>query len=156
MAGDLVPWQDRVDCSRRYDADSGNVSQALGWCLASADTEAGLRLCTAVSPRWIVWGTCGEGSEWVSSFFALGTCDSFLHRDDFTRHITTAEHGQHGNDAMHAAIDWATASAALGNGALPCSAGNEGSSALQPALPPECQLTSAMLSPVSTTATSRS
>jgi hypothetical protein len=49
--------------------------------------------------------------------------DGFLHRDDFTRHLTTAEYGHHGNDAMHAAIDWATASAALTDGALPCSGG---------------------------------
>jgi hypothetical protein len=48
--------------------------------------------------------------------------DTFLHRDDFTRHITTGEHG-HGNEAANAAIDWDAAATALDTGALPCSGG---------------------------------
>jgi predicted ATPase len=71
MAQVLVPWSDRVDCSLRYDIESGNVSQALGWCLARADPEVGLRICVAVSPRWIVWGTFAEGCEWLDRFLAL-------------------------------------------------------------------------------------
>jgi len=73
MAPDTVPWPDRVDCSRRYDVDSGNVSQALAWCLGQADPEAGLRICVAVAPRWIVWGTVTEGGEWLDRFLAMGT-----------------------------------------------------------------------------------
>jgi len=73
MAPDTVPWPDRVDCSRRYDIDSGNVSQALAWCLAQADPEAGLRICVAVAPRWIVWGTVTEGGEWLDRFLAMDT-----------------------------------------------------------------------------------
>jgi predicted ATPase/tetratricopeptide (TPR) repeat protein len=73
MAPDTVPWPDRVDCSRRYDIDSGNVSQALTWCLAQADPEAGLRICVAVAPRWIVWGTVTEGGEWLDHFLAMDT-----------------------------------------------------------------------------------
>jgi predicted ATPase/DNA-binding CsgD family transcriptional regulator len=73
MAKVPVPWSARVDCSRRYIADAGNVAQALAWCLADADVETGLRICVAVSPRWIVWGTYAEGGEWLDSFLALGT-----------------------------------------------------------------------------------
>jgi predicted ATPase/tetratricopeptide (TPR) repeat protein len=73
MAPDTVPWPDRVDCSRRYDIDAGNVSQALAWCLAQADQEAGLRICVAVAPRWIVQGTVTEGGEWLDRFLAMDT-----------------------------------------------------------------------------------
>ena len=51
--------------------------------------------------------------------------DTFLHRDDFTSHITTGEYGQPGNRATHAAIDWTTATTALDAGALPCSGGEQ-------------------------------
>ena len=71
MAKVPVPWPVRVDCSRRYEADSGNVSQVLGWCLAHGDVETGLRICVAVSPRWMVRGTVAEGSEWLGSFWDL-------------------------------------------------------------------------------------
>ncbi|HEX5298573.1 MAG TPA: tetratricopeptide repeat protein, partial [Streptosporangiaceae bacterium] len=73
MAPDTVPWPDRVNCSLRYDIDSGNVSQALAWCLAQADPESGLRICVAVAPRWIVWGTLTEGGEWLDRFLAMDT-----------------------------------------------------------------------------------
>jgi predicted ATPase len=71
MAPDTVPWPARVDCSRRYDIDAGNVSQALAWCLAQADPESGLRICVAVGPRWVVWGAFTEGGEWLDRFLAL-------------------------------------------------------------------------------------
>jgi predicted ATPase/tetratricopeptide (TPR) repeat protein len=71
MAGTPVPWPVRVDCSRRYDTDAGNVSQVLGWCLTHNDAETGLRICVAVSPRWIARGTFTEGGEWLDSFLAL-------------------------------------------------------------------------------------
>ena len=73
MAQVPVPWPDRVDCTRRYIVDADNVSQVLAWCLAHDDAETGLRICIAVSPRWIVWGTFAEGSEWLDSFLALDT-----------------------------------------------------------------------------------
>jgi predicted ATPase len=73
MAQVPVPWADRVDCSRRYIVDASNVSQVLAWCLAHDDAETGLRICIAVSPRWMVWGTFAEGSEWLDSFLALDT-----------------------------------------------------------------------------------
>jgi predicted ATPase/DNA-binding CsgD family transcriptional regulator len=71
MARIPAPWSARVDVFRRYDADRGNVVQVLDWCLEQGDAEAGLRICTAVSPCWIVWGTFGEGGEWLRSLLAL-------------------------------------------------------------------------------------
>jgi len=71
MARIEASWPDRVDVFRRYDVDAGNVIQILNWCLERGDAEAGLRICAAVSPCWIVWGTFGEGGEWLRSFLAL-------------------------------------------------------------------------------------
>jgi tetratricopeptide (TPR) repeat protein len=68
MAGAPVPWSERVDCSRRYIVDEGNISQVLTWCLAHDDAETGLRICIAVSPRWLVWGIFAEGGEWLDAF----------------------------------------------------------------------------------------
>ena len=62
-----------MDVFRRYDVDAGNVARVLTWCLADGDAETGLRICTAVSPCWIVWGTFAEGGEWLDSFLALDT-----------------------------------------------------------------------------------
>ena len=64
-------WRARVDVFRRYDVDASNAFEVLSWCLAQGDAEAGLRLCTAVSPCWIVWGSFTEGGEWLDSFLAL-------------------------------------------------------------------------------------
>jgi DNA-binding CsgD family transcriptional regulator len=66
-----APWSARVDVFRRYDVDAGNLWQVLSRCLAEADSETGLRICTAVSPVWIVRGAFAEGSEWLDSFLAL-------------------------------------------------------------------------------------
>ena len=71
MAPGPVPWQERVACSRRYHLDEGNITQVLTWCLADGDAETGLRICIAVSPRWLVWGTVAEGGEWLDAFLAL-------------------------------------------------------------------------------------
>ena len=71
MARIPAPWATRVDVFRRYDVDAGNVVGVLNWCLEQGDAEAGLRICVAVSPCWIVWGTFGEGGEWLRSFLAL-------------------------------------------------------------------------------------
>ncbi len=71
MAQVPVPWSDRVDCSRRYIVDEGNIYQVLSWCLAHDEAEIGLRICIAVSPRWLVWGTFAEGGEWLDSFLGL-------------------------------------------------------------------------------------
>jgi tetratricopeptide (TPR) repeat protein len=47
------------------------VSQVLAWCLAHDDAETGTRICVAVSPRWLAWGSFAEGGEWLDSFLAL-------------------------------------------------------------------------------------
>jgi len=73
MAQVPVPWPARVDCSRRYIVDEGNISQVLAWCLAHGDTGIGLRICIAVSPRWLVWGVFAEGGEWLDSFLNPGS-----------------------------------------------------------------------------------
>jgi predicted ATPase/tetratricopeptide (TPR) repeat protein len=72
MAQVPVPWSERVDCSRRYIVDEANISQVLTWCLADDDAETGLRICIAVSPRWLVWGTFAEGGEWLDAFLGRG------------------------------------------------------------------------------------
>jgi predicted ATPase/DNA-binding CsgD family transcriptional regulator len=71
MARIPAPWSTRVDVFRRYDVDAGNVARVLNWCLEAGDAEAGLRICAAVSPCWIVWGTFGEAGEWLRSLLAL-------------------------------------------------------------------------------------
>jgi predicted ATPase/DNA-binding CsgD family transcriptional regulator len=71
MARIPAPWATRVDVFRRYDVDGGNVARVLTWCLEQGDAEAGLRICIAVSPCWIVWGSFTEGGEWLRSFLAL-------------------------------------------------------------------------------------
>ena len=71
MARIPAPWATRVDVFRRYDVDAGNATRVLNWCLEAGDAEAGLRICAAVSPCWIVWGTFGEGGEWLRSLLAL-------------------------------------------------------------------------------------
>ena len=71
MARVPAPWPARVDVFRRYDVDVGNVWQVLAWCLATSGAEAGLRICTAVSPCWIARGSFAEGGEWLDSFLAL-------------------------------------------------------------------------------------
>ena len=71
MARIPAPWAARVDVFRRYDVDAGNAVRVLNWCLEQGDAEAGLRICLAVSPCWIVWGTFGEGGEWLRSLLAL-------------------------------------------------------------------------------------
>ncbi len=70
MARVPASWPDRVDALRRYDAEAGNVARVLSWCAEHADAETGLRICAAVSPCWIVWGTFAEGREWLDSFLA--------------------------------------------------------------------------------------
>jgi tetratricopeptide (TPR) repeat protein len=71
MAPGPVPWQERVACSRRYHLDEDNIAQVLTCCLADGDVETGLRICIAVSPRWLVWGTSAEGSQWLDAFLDL-------------------------------------------------------------------------------------
>ncbi len=65
-------WPAVVAVFRRYDVDVGNLRQVLGRCLASGDAEAGLRICAAVRPSWIVRGSFDEGESWFARFLGLG------------------------------------------------------------------------------------
>ncbi len=71
MARIPAPWSARVDVFRRYDVDGGNVWQVLNRCVADADAETGLRICTAVRPCWLVRGAYAQGGEWFDCFLAL-------------------------------------------------------------------------------------
>ncbi len=68
MAQEPGPWSARVASFRRYEAESGNLRQVLGRCLADGDAEAGLRLCAAMRPVWIVHGSFAEGAGWIDAF----------------------------------------------------------------------------------------
>ena len=65
-------WPMVVAVFRRYDVDVANLRQVLSSCLASGDAEAGLRICAAVRPSWIVRGSFDEGESWFARFLGLG------------------------------------------------------------------------------------
>ena len=75
MARVPASWSARVDALRRSDVEARNVVQVLAWCLAQGDAETGLRICTAISPCWLLWGTYAEGREWLEEFLALDAPD---------------------------------------------------------------------------------
>jgi predicted ATPase/DNA-binding CsgD family transcriptional regulator len=70
MAIDSASWEDRVDVFRRYDVDAGNLWLALGQCLADGDLAAGMRMCTAVRPAWLVRGEYRLGSRRLENFLS--------------------------------------------------------------------------------------
>ena len=80
---------------------------------------------------------------------------TFLDRDDFTRHITTGEHGRPG-EAAHAAIDWTAAATALDAGTLPCSGGERRIFRLPASLATGLPVITVTPSPASTSTTTRS
>ena len=49
------------------------MRQVLSWCLADGDAEAGLRICVAMRPVWIVQGSFAEGADWMDAFLDLDT-----------------------------------------------------------------------------------
>ncbi|HEY2549186.1 MAG TPA: tetratricopeptide repeat protein [Streptosporangiaceae bacterium] len=71
MALTAASWGERVEVFRRFDADVGNLRLALSYSLAQRDAEAGLRICAAARPVWIVRGSYAEGAEWLDSFLSL-------------------------------------------------------------------------------------
>ncbi|MGI9006193.1 MAG: tetratricopeptide repeat protein [Streptosporangiaceae bacterium] len=68
----IVPasWAARVGTFRRFEAETANLRQLLSWCLASGDTESGLRICVSMRPVWIVQGSFAEGTAWMDRFLA--------------------------------------------------------------------------------------
>lgn len=71
MAQIPAPWSASLEIFRRHDAENGNLRQVLGQCLDDGDAEAGLRVCAAVRPVWIVRGTFAEGAQWLDAFLSL-------------------------------------------------------------------------------------
>ncbi len=69
----LVPWSARIQEFRRYEAGADNIRAVLAWCLFHGDLEAGLRLCTALSPAWTVLGAVSESAGWFGAFLAART-----------------------------------------------------------------------------------
>jgi predicted ATPase/DNA-binding NarL/FixJ family response regulator len=66
-----APWSSTLETFARFDDDIGNLRLVLSHCLNAKDAEAGLRMCTAISPVWIVRGAFAEGAEWFDSFLGL-------------------------------------------------------------------------------------
>jgi predicted ATPase/DNA-binding CsgD family transcriptional regulator len=71
----IVPstWAARVESFRRFDDETSNLRQLLGWCRADGDALTGLRICTAMRPVWIVQGTFAEGGAWMDAFLGLSS-----------------------------------------------------------------------------------
>ena len=65
-----APWSARIQEFRRYEAGADNIRAVLAWCLFHGDLEAGLRLCTALSPAWTVLGAVSESAGWFGAFLA--------------------------------------------------------------------------------------
>ena len=64
------PWQDRAAMFRRAVADLPNYRSALAASLEAGDTEAGLRLCTALRSPWLTYGEVTEGVAWFDRFLS--------------------------------------------------------------------------------------
>jgi predicted ATPase/transcriptional regulator with XRE-family HTH domain len=56
----------------RFDAEQDNFRAALGWALATAHAELGLRLAGALGEYWFWWASrWHEGWSWISQLLAL-------------------------------------------------------------------------------------
>ncbi|MGO8955895.1 MAG: ATP-binding protein [Streptosporangiaceae bacterium] len=64
-------WPERVALYHRIDTEQSNFRAALAFCLATADAERGLRLCSALRSPWVVHGDVTEGIGWFERFLAL-------------------------------------------------------------------------------------
>ena len=71
MARVAAPWSARVEVFQRFDLEAANVREVLGNCLDAGDAAAGLRICTAARPVWLVRGAFAEGAGWYDSLLAL-------------------------------------------------------------------------------------
>lgn len=75
MAQTRASWPAILDVFREFEAETGNLRQVLGRCLAAGDAQTGLRICAAMRPVWIVQGSYAEGAEWLDAFLALEAPD---------------------------------------------------------------------------------
>jgi DNA-binding CsgD family transcriptional regulator len=73
MAITAGSWADRVVAFLRSEAEKSNLTQVLTWCYSAGDAESGLRICMALRLVWLVQGSFGEGSAWMSAFLDLDT-----------------------------------------------------------------------------------
>jgi DNA-binding CsgD family transcriptional regulator/Tfp pilus assembly protein PilF len=64
-------WPERVVLYRRIASEQSNFRAALAFCLAAADAERGLRLCSALRSPWVVHGDVTEGIAWFDRFLTL-------------------------------------------------------------------------------------
>ncbi|HSR85841.1 MAG TPA: tetratricopeptide repeat protein [Streptosporangiaceae bacterium] len=71
MAIVAAPWSARVDVFRRIDLETANLREVLAGCVADGDVATGLRICTAISPVWLVRGTFAEGAAWIDGLLEL-------------------------------------------------------------------------------------
>ncbi len=67
---DVLPWAEQVKVFHRVAAEQANLRAALAYCADSADTESGLRLCSALRSPWVVQGDVAEGLRWFGMFLA--------------------------------------------------------------------------------------
>src|SRR5215469_6338969 len=65
------PWPERVAMYHRVLAERPNFNLVLGFCVASGDAEAGLRLCHALSGSWLASGDVTEGADWIDQLLAV-------------------------------------------------------------------------------------
>ncbi len=70
MARVQAPWSVRVDAIHRFEADNSNLRLVLERALSDGDIEAGLRICVAMRPVWIIHGSFAEGARWMDAFLA--------------------------------------------------------------------------------------
>ena len=66
------PWPERVSLYHRAWAERPNCRAALAYCVEHGDTEAGLRLCSALRSPWFVYGDLAEGTSWLDRFLETG------------------------------------------------------------------------------------
>jgi predicted ATPase/DNA-binding CsgD family transcriptional regulator len=70
------PWPVRIATYRRMAAERANFLVALSACADRGDTDAGLRLCSALHIQWIVSGDLTEGVSWFDRFLATDSAVS--------------------------------------------------------------------------------
>ncbi len=63
-------WPERVNMYLRVLADRANFEIAIMYCIQHGDTDAGLRLCNALSSSWLANGDVSDGAAWIDELLA--------------------------------------------------------------------------------------